>query len=315
MSVQVGLPIPQSSPQALDMARLRQYLVKADETGFDSLWVTEQLFGEGPRLSALPLLTFAAALTSRVTLATGILQAALRSPVLLAKSITTLDHLSGGRVLLGVAAGSDPQAYRACGLSTEKIGGQLEDCIKLMKRFWTEDSVTDHSPRWEVEDGSLNPKPVRKPHPPIWFGGSSPLAIKRAARLGSGWLSPGASSTGRYLEELAMVRDIAAQAGHTPESFRVGKRVYMAVDTSPDNARDKLREWYGRTYSGRDPTDVDKVAVWGTPETILEQLGPLLDSGPDVVVLNPVFNELEQLDVIAAEIAPKVRASGPRPTE
>lgn len=311
MPVQIGLPIPQSSPQALDMARLRTYLVKADEAGFDSLWVTEQLFGEGPRLSALPLLTFAAALTSRVTLATGILQAALRSPALLAKSITTLDHLSGGRVLLGVAAGSDPQAYRACGLSTEKIGGQLEGCIRLMQRFWTEESVSDHTPRWEIEDGKLNPRPVQKPHPPIWFGGSSPLAIKRAARLGSGWLSPGASSTERYLGEVAMVREIAAQAGHGPGGFRVGKRVYMAVDDAPDRARERLRAWYGRTYGGRDPTDVDKVAVWGTPETILEQLGPLLDSRPDVVVLNPVFDELEQLATIAADIAPKVRASTP----
>lgn len=309
MPIQIGLPIPQSSPQALDMERLRTYLVRADELGFDSLWVTEQLFGPGPRLSALPLLTFAAALTSRVTLATGILQAALRSPALLAKSITTLDHLSGGRVLLGVAAGSDPQAYRACGLSTEKIGGQLDDCLALMKRFWTGDPVTDTSPRWDMENAQLNPRPVQRPHPPIWFGGSSPLAIKRAVRVGSGWLSPGASSTERYLKELAMVREIASQAGHTDETFKVGKRVYLAVDESSDKARDKLREWFGRTYAGRDPAAVDDVAVWGTPDMILEQLAPLLESRPDTLVLNPVFDELEQLDAIASEIAPSVRAS------
>lgn len=309
MPVQIGLPVPQSSAQALDMERLKKYLVEAETLGFDSLWVTEQLFGPGPRLSALPLLTFAAALTSRVTLATGILQAALRSPALLAKSITTLDHLSGGRVLLGVAAGSDPQAYRACGLSTEKIGGQLEDCLKLMKRLWTEDCVTDHSGRWEINDGELNPKPVQKPHPPIWFGGSSPLAIKRAVRVGSGWLSPGASSTSRYLQELAMVREIAAEAGHSRETFHVGKRVYLAVDSSTDRARDKLRDWFGQTYAGRDPKAVDDVAVWGTPENILEQLGPLLESRPDTIVLNPVFDELEQLDAIARDIAPKVRAA------
>jgi alkanesulfonate monooxygenase SsuD/methylene tetrahydromethanopterin reductase-like flavin-dependent oxidoreductase (luciferase family) len=309
MTVNIGLPIPQSSTEALDIDRLRKYLVAADVGGIDSLWVTEQVFGPGPRLAALELLTFAAALTSRATLATGILQAGLRSPALLAKSLTTLDHLSGGRVLLGVAAGSDKDAYLACGLSSEKTGAQLADCVTLLKRMWTEDSVTDHGPRWQIDGGQLYPKPLQRPHPPIWFGGSSPVALKRAVRLGSGWLAPGASSTERYLKELEMVRSIAADAGHQPGEFKVGKRVYMAVDDTAGKAIDRLRDWFGRTYAGRDPKSVDNVAVWGTPETILEQLAPLLESRPDTVVLNPVFDELEQLDAITQSLAPAIRKS------
>lgn len=307
MSIKVGLPIPQSSDQALDMARLRRYLVQADQAGFDSLWVTEQLFGAGPRLAPLELLAFAAGLTERARLATGILQAALRAPALLAKSVTTLDRLSGGRVLLGVAAGSDKAAYAACGLSTEGIGGQLEDCINLMKRFWTGKVVSDQTARWTVEAGQLNPRPVQTPHPPIWFGGSSPVAIKRAVRLGTGWLSPGASSTARYLGELKMVRTIAGEMG-APD-FAVGKRVYLAVDDDAARAKEKLRAWYGQTYGGRDPDGVFDVAVWGSAASVLDQLGAIVESAPDLIVLNPVFDELEQLDALADVVMPGLRAA------
>ena len=307
MPIKVGLPIPQSSQQALDMARLRRYLFAADEAGFDSLWVTEQLFGGGPRLAPLELLAFAAGQTERIQLATGILQAALRAPALLAKSITTLDHLSGGRVLLGVAAGSDKAAYAACGLSTEKIGGQLEDCLNLMKRLWTEEPVTDSGPRWTIEGGQLSPRPVQTPHPPIWFGGSSPVAIKRAVRLGSGWISPGASSTARYLEEVAMVRGIAADMG-APD-FAVGKRVYLAVDDDDARARERLKAWFGQTYGGRDPERVFDVAIWGSAQSVLDQLGPLVETGPDLILLNPVFDELEQLGPLAETVMPGLRAA------
>ncbi|MEO4042172.1 LLM class flavin-dependent oxidoreductase [Hoeflea sp. CAU 1731] len=309
MTIEIGLPIPQSSMQALDMARLRNYLMKSDALGFDSLWVTEQLFGPGPRLAPVALLSFAAALTSRAKLGTGILQIALRSPALLAKTTSTLDHLSGGRLIMGVAAGSDPASYRACGLSSERTGAQLEQAVELLRRFWTEDGVSHDDGRLEILDASINPKPVQKPHPPIWFGGSSRIALKRAARLGTGWMGAGAAPNARYLSEMTMMRELAAEAGHAPGAFKVGKRVYIAVDSDTARAQFRLREWFGTTYPGRDPSAVDVLAVSGRPEDCLDQLGSFLESKPDYVVLNPVFDELEQLDVIAEALVPGIRGA------
>ncbi len=307
MTIEIGLPIPQSSMQALHIDRLRNYLVKADALGFDSLWVTEQLFGPGPRLAPMALLSFAAALTSRVKLGTGILQLALHGSALMAKSSSTLDHLSGGRLIMGVAAGSDPTSYRACGLSSERTGAQLEQAVELLRRFWTEDGVNHDDGRLEIVDASINPKPVQRPHPPIWFGGSSRVALKRAARLGTGWMGAGAAPTARYLSEMTMMRELAAETGHAPGAFKVGKRVYLAVDSDTARAQSRLREWFGTTYPGRDPAMVDSLAVWGRPEDCLDQLCPLLESKPDYIVLNPVFDELEQLDVLASDLAPVIR--------
>jgi probable F420-dependent oxidoreductase len=307
MAIEIGLPIPQSSPEALDRDRLLSYLKTVDSLGFDGLWVTEQVFGPGPRLDPLVLLSMAAAVTTKPRLVTGILQAALRNPVLLAKTITSLDHLSDGRVTLGVAVGSNPEAYVASGLSLDGRGRQLEDCLQLMKRLWTEGAVSESGGRWTLDEAQLNPKPRQSPHPPIWFGGSSPVALKRAARVGSGWFAPGAADTDRFLKEAEMMRTFAADAGHSDGAFKIGKRLYIAIEADEDKAIGRLRQWFGVTYAGRPETDIDSVAVWGTAEQCLNRMGPILKANPDVIVLNPVFDEHIQAAAFADELVPALR--------
>ena len=307
MKCEIGIPIPQSSPEALDIDRLKTYLKSAEKLNYDSLWVTEQLFGPGPRLDALDLLIFAAAQISRPRLGTAILLLSLRNPVFLAKSLTTLDHLSGGRLTLGIGLGGNPAVFPALGISFDERLKRFNHGLRVLKKIWTESNISDQSDFWQIEDFPMEPKPLQNPHPPILFGGSVRNALKRAVNNGDGWMAPGAASTTRYLEELATLHEVLDEEDRDPATFETGKRVYIAIDDDADRARDRLRQWFGKTYAPRSAEGVDEVAIFGPAQDCLSQLEPILKSNPDRLILNPVFDELEQIEHMASEFVPAIR--------
>lgn len=307
MSLRVGISIPQSGEQVLDIARLRRFVTHAEAIGFDSLWVAEQIFGPGPRLDALGLLTYAAAVTSRVQLVSGILLSALRSPVLLAKSIATLDHLSGGRTVIGVGLSGDREVYPAMGYRAEDRGKRFDAGIRLMKRAWTEPSLSDESEFWSIKDQQLEPKPLQKPHPPIWFGGSNPKALARAVALGDGWIGAGAAPAARFVSEYDLLQQELGKARRDPATFTVAKRLYVAVADDAAAARARARQWFATTYHGRDTDMASEVCVIGTPDACAEQIHRLVKGRVSHLALSPVFDETEQLEILGQELLPRLR--------
>jgi probable F420-dependent oxidoreductase len=179
----------------------------ADELGFDSLWLGEHLLFPvkiasqypydptgtlGPPLTTTPLfdplITFAyiAGQTKRIQMGTSVYIAPLRHPIVVAKLVATLDALSGGRFILGAGVGWEKEEFDAIGAPWEHRGSRLEEMIEIMRRLWTEERVAHKGKYYQFEETGFEPKPARAPVP-ILMGGETPIALKRAARIGDGW--------------------------------------------------------------------------------------------------------------------------------
>lgn len=299
-----GVAIPQifSGPRT-DTAMLHAFLEKAEEFRFHSVWVQEQILGRGmPSLEPVALLSYAAGLTRRLRLGTAVLLTPLRSPVQLAKALATLDQLSDGRLIVGVGLGASTAVYPAFGISPERRVRRFTEGLQLMKRLWTEERVTFEGEFWKLENASMLPKPVQKPHPPVWFGGGHSNVLRRAVELGDGWMGAGSSSSEGFHERVQQIRALLSQAKRDPATFVISKRVYLAVDSDKGRARERLRGWFDGYYGSADLAD--RVALWGDAKEIIQGLQRIRAAGADHVLLNPVFDEGHHLELLAREIVP-----------
>jgi probable F420-dependent oxidoreductase len=215
----------------------------AEELGFDSLWVMDHLFNVGyirerlndkPYYHPLGMLSYLAAKTDRIALGTSVLVLPYHNPVEIAKYAATLDHLSRGRLVLGIGAGGMAEEFEALGVPMSERGSLTNEAIRLMKHLWTAPMPQYHSRRWSFSDARFSPKPLQQPHVPIWVGGASPGARKRAALLGDGW-HPNAMSAEEFARGCQDVRDMAAAAGRDPTALRMSVRVSVQVGAGTSN--------------------------------------------------------------------------------
>lgn len=308
-ALQFGIAAPQihrESPVKLE--EIESYIQRAEALGFHSLWVQEQsgLKSSAFALEAVSMLSYAAALTRRIKLGAAVLLINLRNPIQLAKSLASLDQLSLGRLICGVGLGAVTRLYQAYGITAEARVGRFNEALTLIQKLWTEDNFTFEGKFWQVKNATLRPKPFQAPHPPIWFGGHAPAALKRAVRRGSGFIGAGSASTGDFKPQVQMIRSALAEANKDPAQFTIGKRVYLAVDADRERAARRLREWFGVYYGSAELAD--KVALWGSRDECIEQLGEIIAAGAEFLVLNPVFDLREHLEVLAGEIIPRISA-------
>jgi probable F420-dependent oxidoreductase len=164
-------------------------VVRAEGLGFDSVWMEEH-HGVKDHYWPSPLTVLAgfATRTSRMLLGTDILVMPFYHPVRLAEDVALLDVISGGRFILGTAIGYKPDEFALYGTPLEKRGARFEEGLKLMRTLWTEENVTFKGQYYKLENGRIEPKPLAKPHPPVWIGGWGKLTLKRAATLGQNWI-------------------------------------------------------------------------------------------------------------------------------
>ncbi|HZC51736.1 MAG TPA: LLM class flavin-dependent oxidoreductase [Mycobacterium sp.] len=300
-----AISIPQHVPDgAFDPTAFRVYLERAEQVGFDSAWVSEQVLGSSPLLGPLETLTYAAACTERIRLGCAVFVSSLHTPAHLAKSIATLDQLSQGRLEVGLGAGGGFRMFSAFGVEREGFVSRFTEGLRLMQAFWTEPRVDFDGRFWQVTGGAMEPKPFQKPYPPVWFGGNHPNALRRAVRLGDGFMGAGSTATVDFVQQAERIRDELAEQGRDPASFRMAKRVYLAVDDDADRAREwiaaDLHEMYG--YFGT--RDLPRVAVAGTPGDVVRGLREVADAGAEMILLNPLSHETEQMERLAADVVP-----------
>ena len=305
-STSCGIAMPQvfiNTP--VDIRLIRDFLLQAETLAYDSVWVQEQIIGDFAILEPVSLLNFAAALTSRLRLGTSVLLTVLRNPVQLAKSLSTLDHLSRGRLTVGIGLG-----VGGSGAGNDSIFGATDgrrvrrfvEGIEVMKALWTEPGASFQGSFWRFQEVAMEPKPVQKPHPPIWFGAHREPALRRAVKYGDGWMGAGSSSTTTFIKESALLRRLLDEARRDPATFTVSKRVYIAVDDDRQRAERRLREWFAVRYKSSEVAS--RVAVWGSRLECVDKLREIVHAGANHLLLNPVFQEMEHLELLAKEVIP-----------
>ncbi|MCH8107594.1 MAG: LLM class flavin-dependent oxidoreductase [Chloroflexi bacterium] len=303
--VQMGVAIPQVFLDGpIDMALVGSWIRKAEDLGFDSLWVQEGIVGNFRSLEPVSLLSYAAALTAKVRLGTSVMLAPLRNPVQLAKSLGSLDQLSQGRLTVGLGLGGRLSDYATFGISPEKRVRRFVEVLEVMKRLWVEPEAHYQGTFWQLDGISMEPKPVQKPHPPIWFGGGHPRALKRAVRHGDGWMGAGSSSTAQFREAVNHLQTFLEEAGRDPSSFPISKRVYIAIDDDEARAEKRLREWFGGRYNNAERAS--EVGVWGSVSHCIEQLAEVVAAGAGMLMINPVFDHMDHLELLSQEVAPNL---------
>jgi probable F420-dependent oxidoreductase len=305
--VRFAISIPQNVADGkFDPAALRFYLARAEELGFESAWTQEQVLGSMPQLGPMETMTYAAACTDRLRLGCAVFVTPLHSPVHLAKSLSTLDQLSRGRVEVGVGAGGRGRMFSAFGIGPDGLVTRFTEGVRLMKACWTEPLITFDGRFWQVDGAAMEPKPFQKPHPPVWFGGSHPAAVRRAVRHGDGFFGAGSQTTTQFADQVRIVRDALAEQGRDAAGFPIAKRVYIAVDDDTSRAREGIAAALGRLYAFFGLRDLTPVAVFGPPGQCVAGLRAVAAAGAGLILLNPLFDHAEQMERLAAEVMPHV---------
>ncbi|HYZ27977.1 MAG TPA: LLM class flavin-dependent oxidoreductase [Thermoleophilaceae bacterium] len=303
MDFAIGIP-QYVGDDGFDGAAFRAHLARAEDLGFHSAWVQEQTLGTARTLSPLGAMTYAAACTERLRLGCAVFVTPLHNALHLAKEIATLDNLSHGRIEVGLAAGGRARPFAAFGVDPDRPVARFNEGLELMKACWSEPRITLAGDFWQLDDAAMEPKPVQRPHPPIWIGGNHPNALRRAARLGNGFFGAGSQTTAAFAEQVRGVRAELERLDRDPAGFRFAKRVYVRVDDDGARARERLEAVLASHY-GRPGWDA--VVVTGPPSACIDGLRAVADAGAEMILLNPLVDDLQQMERLAAEVIPPLR--------
>ncbi|WP_225728456.1 MULTISPECIES: LLM class flavin-dependent oxidoreductase [unclassified Nocardia] len=306
MALRFAIALPQYfSHGEFEPGRMREYLTRAEELGFESAWTTEQTLGGMPHFGPLETLAYAAACTGTLRLGCAVFVSSQHSPVHLAKSIATVDQLSGGRLEVGVGVGGRGRALAAFGVDPETLVSRFTEGIDLMKALWTRPTIDFDGRFWQLQGAMQEPKPFQRPHPPLWMGGSHPNAIRRAVRYGDGFFGAGSTTTEKFAEQVQILRKVLADSGR--RDFPTAKRVYIAVDDDASVARRRISDALDRMYGTfAAPGTFAPVSVAGTPDDVVAGLREVADAGAELILLNPMERQAEQMERLAAEVIPRL---------
>ena len=300
----------ESYPTQPDAAALIEYGVRMEAFGYESLWVWDHiLLGVEPPfpiIEALSLLTAVAARTTTIKLGTGILVLPLRNPVVLAKQISSIDQISNGRLILGMASGWYKREFDAVGIDFSKRGDIMDRNLEILTLLWQEDMVTAEYPPHNLRQSVMYPKPVQRPRPPLLIGGYVDRVLKRAAVGGDGWLTY-FYKPDSFAKSWNKVRGFAEEAGKDPDSLISCNQLPIVVGDrakveAPMNAWLEA-EWDFASWSD----STAESAIIGTVDECVEQLQAHIDAGVHRIIFVPYKYEDEQTEIIAKEIIPRLR--------
>ncbi len=304
--MKIGFGVPISGGWATPGNQLR-LVGRAEELGYHSVWTLQRLLvPEHPDqrgaavayrsiLDAIVPLAFVAGHTSRIRLGLSVVNMPFFAPAVLAKQLTTLDILSGGRLDVGLGLGWMPQEYATVGVPYRRRGARGEEFIAALRALWTEDLVEFHGEFYEIPRSRVEPKPLQRPHPPLLLGGSAEAALRRAGRIADGWTSSSGADLKAIGKSIEVVRQAAREAGRDPAALRFvcrgplrvrpgGAAPRQPLTGSFDEIRgdlDELREqgvtevFLDMNYDAEVAApDADPTEALRRAETVLERLAP-----------------------------------------
>lgn len=305
MSIAVGY-MPGAFGQGGDEPDFLRRLVKVgDEYGYDSIWLSDRIVSDRFSLEPMVALSMVAAYSEKMKFGTSVLAMPLRNPAVLAKQIATLDFLSQGRFFPAVGLGQEePEEYEACGVSKENRAARTDEAIRLMRRFWEEDSVTHEGQFYACHNVSITPKPFLKPSTPVWIGGRSHAAARRVGRVGDGWLVSSATSD-EVREGRDLVFETAQEHGRDIEEDHIGVLLgyYIA-----DNVEETVSKTYNFVTRHRPDAYFTEYSALGPAERIGETIERYIDAGASKFVMRPLCRAeetMEQLEILGSEVLPE----------
>jgi len=294
-----------------DIDALYTYAVRAEALGFESLWAWDHvILGVEPAfpiLDAVGTLTAIAARTGRIKLGTGVLVLPLRNPTVAAKALGTLDVISKGRLILGVAAGWYAREFDAVGVPFTRRGRLFERNLEILTRLWTEDRVTLQADELNLREAVMLPRPVQRPRPPILIGGYVDAVLKRVATKGDGWLTYFYTPES-YTKGWEKILGFAREAGRDPKTLTGTNQLAILVGKSRAETEEPMRKWLQTEWdvAAWSESTIEH-AIRGSVKECVEQLRAHVASGVDRLILIPYRYEPAQVEIIAKEILPALR--------
>ena len=283
----------------------------AERLGFDSLWVGDHIAFPMPILDPLLQLAQAAAFSERLWFGTSVYLLPLRHPTPVAKQVVTLDHLSEGRFVFGVGVGGEfPAEYAACGVPVRERGARLEEGIRLLKHFFQGQETATPGPLFPIPAVRMQPRPVQAGGPPIWCGGRSEPALRRAGRLADGWISYVVTPEA-YARGLETIAAGAEAVDRDLGSFGTGHLLFTRIDNDHERALDIASDHLSRRYAMDFRRAAKRYAALGRPEDVAERIAEFWSAGLRHVVLDlvgPLDERNEQLERFSAEVKPLLTA-------
>lgn len=306
---------------------LASWARRAEELGFDSVWVSDHFFlsleryggSDEPYGSVEPLMALAALATTteRVRLGTLVLGAGFRHPAMVAKSAVTIDHLSGGRLELGLGAGWYEDEYRAFGYDFGTPGRRfsiLEESVEVLTLLFGEkEPVTWQGEHFQLEEAYCRPRPLQEPRPPLWVGGKGgPRLLRLAARRADGWNTVWAWTPDDYAERALALDRVCEREGRDPRSVKRSVGLYTVVGESQPDVEGRWNRIVERVpaFAGSDLERWRGDKLVGTPEQVLERMAEFASHGVEemIVSIGPLpftMPDEEMVELISERIIPE----------
>jgi len=291
-------PAPLTKPE-----NVVNFAKRCEAMGCHSMWTIDRVAYDN--LEPLTVLAAAAGATQKIRLGTSVLLGNLRHASHVAKIVSTLDFISNGRVTLGLGFGSRENDYKAVEIPFEHRGSRAVEQVQLMKRLWTEDKVTFKGKFYNVENLSVGPKPIQKPHPPIWTGGSAEVALKRAGSWADGFIC-GSSAIPDFPSTWEKIAGYARAAGRDPNKISKAGLTFMAIHDDQSKAVRAVEDYVMRYY-GRLRADVANTSLVGSPAAIAERMGAFLSRGLDTLIIGVADPDPRQLDLFGEKVLPRIK--------
>jgi probable F420-dependent oxidoreductase len=295
---------------AFDHARdFFAFAERCEELGVDSLWQSDRLIGAEPQLEAMAAMASLAGATTRIKFGMNAVVVSHRDPLVLAKECATIDFLSGGRLLpvFGVGFEGDP-TWRATGRDPAERGRRADEALALMSRLWAGEKVTFAGRHYQWDGAQIAPLPVQQPLP-LWIGGHSPAAIRRTARIGTGWLG-GLMPPEQIGPVIDAIRAELANTGRAIDADHYGATVPFRFGS----ADDPIVQRFAGAVRARGVADGEPPLFVGDPKELVDRLRRTIAAGATKFVLIPLARGTReitaQLDRLAAEVIPVVEAPG-----
>ena len=304
-----------------DAEDLMNFARRIEDLGFDGLWTGESPTNRGPSMDNFATLCFATAATKRITIGSNVTLLPLHNPAWVAKQWGTLDILSKGRSIITIGPGGEyPLQFDAFGVKVEERGRRTDECLDVIKNLWTEPTSNYHGQFFNFEGITMEPKPLTKPHPPIWVGGrpggiqfdrqgnrqfkSRTAAVKRAAKYGDGWC-PLYMTVESYRDSVRAVKEYAKEMGRDISHMRWAYNVSIWIR---DNYEEAMQAAAGTLRYGRDLSSrIEGYDILGAPKDCIEKIEKFADAGVDYLILhvNGPDGDLDKgLQIISKDIMP-----------